>query len=288
MSETRPVGVVGAGTMGAGVAQCLAAAGHRVIVVDPVRKALVDGLSRLRDGLRLATLLRRLPATPPDDVLARVRWTEEITDLADARFVIECGPERLALKDKLFGELDVICPADAVLASCTSAVPIERLAVNTRRPDRVLGTHFMNPVPLKDSVEVIRAAVTSDDTVDRALALLASMGKQGIVVRDAPGFVSNRVLMLTVNEASIVVQENTADPSTVDKIFQDCFGHAMGPLATADLIGLDTVLDSLVVLQECTNDSRFAPSRLLADLVCAGDLGRKTGKGFHTYHNPPT
>ncbi|SDM65236.1 3-hydroxyacyl-CoA dehydrogenase family protein [Allokutzneria albata] len=280
MNGARPVGVIGAGTMGAGVAQCLAEAGREVIVVDPVPGALTSGLDRLREGLRLTKQLRRLPSTPPPDALALVRWTTEITELGAACFVIECAPERLALKDKIFAELDVVCRPDAVLASCTSTVPVERLAANTRRPDRVLATHFMNPAPLKRSVEVVRGALTSDNTVDRTLALLTDLGKQGIVVRE---FVSTRVVLLAVNEAAHAVQAQSADPSTVDKVFQDCLGHAMGPLATADLIGLDTVLDSLVVLQEYTNDPRFAPSRLLADLVCAGHLGRKTGRGFHTY-----
>ncbi|WP_086818875.1 3-hydroxyacyl-CoA dehydrogenase family protein [Allokutzneria sp. NRRL B-24872] len=280
MNAARPIGVIGAGTMGAGVAQCLAEAGHEVIVVDPVPGALEAGRDRLREGLRLGKQLRRLPSAPQQDALAHVRWTEEITELSGAEFVIECAPERLALKDKVFGELDVVCRPDAVLASCTSTVPVERLAANTRRPKRVLATHFMNPAPLKRSVEVVRGPLTSDDTVDRTLELLAGIGKLGIVVGD---FVANRTVLLAVNEAAHVVQARTADPSTVDKIFQECLGHAMGPLATADLIGLDTVLDSLVVLQEYTNDPRFAPSRLLADLVCAGHLGRKTGRGFHSY-----
>ncbi|MFG2011649.1 3-hydroxyacyl-CoA dehydrogenase family protein [Micromonospora sp. NPDC048868] len=173
-----------------------------------------------------------------------------------------------------------------MLASVTSAIPIDRLAASTRRPDRVVGTHFMNPAPLRDSVEVVRAPRTSADTLQRTLDLLTAIGKTGIVVADGPGFVINRVLMLTVNEAAEVVGQGTADAATVDRVFQECLGHATGPLRTADLIGLDTVVDTLLVLLECTGDPRFRPGRTLRELVDAGRYGRKSGSGFHTYPRP--
>ncbi|CAL9617558.1 3-hydroxyacyl-CoA dehydrogenase family protein [Streptomyces sp. enrichment culture] len=277
------VGVAGAGTMGVAVAQCLAGAGHDVIVTDPDRHALTTGPARLRDGARAAVLLRKAPPDAPGTLPALVRWTDDPGDLAGASFVIECAPERLPLKEELFRTLDAVCPPGAVLASCTSAIPVGRLAARTGRPDRVLGMHFMNPAYAKDAVEVIRGPHTGAGTLDRALGLLAGMGKHGIVVSDAPGFVSNRVLMATVNDAAAVVEAGTADAATVDRVFQECFGHAMGPLRTADLIGLDTVVDSLDVLRTLTGDTRFTPCALLARLVADGRLGRKSGQGFHSY-----
>ncbi|MFH8991108.1 3-hydroxyacyl-CoA dehydrogenase family protein [Streptomyces sp. NPDC017940] len=278
------VGVVGAGTMGTGIAQCLAEAGHRVIVVDPEESALATAPARLRDGIRLARMFRKQPAAVAmDAALDAVTWARSPRDLADARFVLECAPERIPLKEKVFRELDDACRGDAVFATVTSAIPVGRLAAQTGRPRQVLGMHFMNPAPLKEAVEVIRGPRTADETLDTALALLAGIGKTGIVVSDAPGFVSNRVLMLTINEAATVVQQGTADAATVDRIFQDCFGHTMGPLATGDLIGLDTIVDTLYVLLECTGDERFQPCGQLRDLVAAGHAGRKTGQGFHRY-----
>ncbi|MEV0438868.1 3-hydroxyacyl-CoA dehydrogenase family protein [Streptomyces spectabilis] len=278
------IGVVGAGTMGVGIAQCLVEAGHRVVAVDPEDAARATAPGRLRDGIRLARMVRKTPAgVPMDRALAAVTWTARLADLAEAWFVLDCAPERIPLKEKLFRELDEVCPSGAVLATGTSAIPVERLAARTARPERVLGLHFMNPAPMKEAVEVVRGPRTSDETLDTALALLAGIGKKGIVVHDGPGFVSNRVLMLTVNEAATVVQQGTADPATVDRIFQECFGHAMGPLATGDLIGLDTIVDTLYVLLECTGDQRFQPCEGLRALVADGHLGRKSGRGFHRY-----
>ncbi|MEU2561446.1 3-hydroxyacyl-CoA dehydrogenase family protein [Streptomyces longispororuber] len=285
--EKGVIGVVGAGTMGVGIAQCLAEAGHQVVAVDPEESALATAPARLRDGIRLARMVRKAPAAVPmDRALAAVAWTPRLEDLAGARFVVDCAPERIPLKERLFRDLDQVCPPGAVLATGTSAIPVERLAARTRRPERVLGLHFMNPAPMKEAVEVVRGPRTSDATLAAALALLADLGKQGIVVADGPGFVSNRVLMLTVNEAATVVQQGTADPATVDRIFEQCFGHTMGPLATGDLIGLDTIVDTLYVLLECTGDERFHPCEELRRLVTAGHHGRKTGRGFHRYGGP--
>lgn len=282
---TGVVGVVGAGVMGLGVTQCLAEAGYLVRAVDPDPQALSTGPQRLRDGLRLSRLLGRDRGggAPVPELLSRVRWTGRLGELAGALFVIECVRERVPAKQAVFRQLDEICPPRAVLASCTSAVPITRLAGVTGRPDRVLGMHFMNPAPLKDTVEVVTTSSTSEQTLGSAVELLGSLGKSAIVVSDAPGFVSNRVLMLTINEAATVVAQGTANARQVDDIFQRCFGHPLGPLRTADLIGLDTVLDTLDVLREHTGDARFEPCPLLADLVRAGRTGRKRGSGFHHY-----
>ncbi|MFJ9030556.1 3-hydroxyacyl-CoA dehydrogenase family protein [Streptomyces sp. NPDC102274] len=313
-----PVGVVGAGTMGIGVAQCFAEAGYPVVVVDPDPAALGSGPARLRAGVRMAGLLRR-PSSPSAGAEAgagtgaaagtrtgtttgttkgvgggrpapsspfpeeRVVWSEKLSDLAPALFVVECAREQVPIKEEILRQLDQVCGPDTVFASCTSCIPITRLGSFTGRPDRVIGTHFMNPAPLKDAVEVIRAPRTSEQTVRRTVDLLAELGKRALVVRDAPGFVTNRVLMLTLNEAATVLGEGTADAETVDRIFQDCFGHPMGPLRTADLIGLDTVLDSLEVLREFTGDERFRPCALLARHVAEGSVGRKSGRGFYEY-----
>ena len=277
-------GVVGAGVMGIGITQCLARAGHAVLVVDPDPGALSTGPRRLRDGLRLDRLLGRgYSDIPVDAFLSRVRWTDRLSDLSGAVFVIECVRERVPDKERVFHELDAICPPQAVFASCTSAIPIGRLAGVTGRSDRVLGMHFMNPAPLKDTVEVIKALTTSEETLHRAMNLLGTLDKKAIVVSDAPGFVSNRVLMITINEAATVVQQGTADVEQVDEIFQNCFGHPMGPLRTADLIGLDTILDTLDVLREHTGNPLFEPCPLLTDLVHTGCTGRKSGSGFYDY-----
>ncbi|MFE7130084.1 3-hydroxyacyl-CoA dehydrogenase family protein [Streptomyces sp. NPDC057638] len=281
------IGVVGAGTMGVGVAQCAAEAGHRVVVVDSSAAALDSAPDRLRAGIRLRRLMAGAAPPREADAPARVRWTDRLAELADARFVIECARERIVVKEEVFRGLDGVCGPDTILASCTSAIPVARLAAVTDRADRVIGTHFMNPAPLKAAVEVIRGPLTSERTVRSTEHLLASLGKRGIVVNDGPGFVSNRVLMATVNDAAAVVQAGTADARSVDEIFQECFGHSMGPLRTADLIGLDTVVDSLHVLRECTGDPRFVPCALLVSLTAAGHVGRKSGRGFHVYAPKP-
>jgi 3-hydroxyacyl-CoA dehydrogenase len=278
------IGVAGGGVMGTGVAQCFAAAGHDVVVADPDPRALAAGPARVRDGVKLAALLGRRPSGGPlSAVLPRIRWTGRLEELGGSEFVVECAVERLPVKERLFTDLDRICSTAAVLASCTSAVPIGRLAAATARADRVLGTHFMNPAPLKDAVEVVRAAATSDEALRTTTDLLTGLGKRAIVVADGPGFVANRVLMATVNEAIATVHDGIADAATVDQVFEGCFGHAMGPLRTADLIGLDVILDSLVVLRDCTGNPMYAPCPLLTELVGRGDLGRKTGRGFHSY-----
>lgn len=282
------VGVVGAGTMGIGVAQCFMEAGHPVVVVDPDPDALGSGPERLRAGMKLARMLGRRPRRAGDTAAAPVTWSAELADLSDALFVVECAVEKEPVKELVLRELDAVCGPETVFASCTSCIPVTRLGSFTSRPDRVIGTHFMNPAPLKDTVEVIRAPGTSEDTVRRTEEFLAGIGKHGVVVRDAPGFVTNRVLMLTLNEAAAVLDEGTADAATVDQIFQECFGHPMGPLRTADLIGLDTVVDSLDVLREHTGDDRFRPTPLLARLVAQGRTGRKTGGGFYPYPEPGT
>ncbi|MBF6236955.1 3-hydroxyacyl-CoA dehydrogenase family protein [Nocardia otitidiscaviarum] len=279
---TRVVGVLGAGTMGAGIAQCLAQAGREVIVVEPDPTAVERARRGLDEAVRLALLLGRGDRRTALDTARRVRWSDTIDEFDAVDFVIECAVERIELKEKLFADLDRVCPADTVLASITSAIPIARLAAATARPDRVLGLHFMNPAPLTDAVEVVRGAATSPDTMARAADLLTALGKQPIVVGDRPGFVLNRLLMLSIAEAAALLDAGET-AATVDDLFEQCLGHRMGPLRTADLIGLDNVADTIEVLRRETGEQHYRVPPALAALVTAGHFGRKTGQGFHDY-----
>ncbi|WP_280386785.1 3-hydroxyacyl-CoA dehydrogenase family protein [Nocardia wallacei] len=276
------VAVIGAGTMGTGIAQCLAQAGFRVEIVEPDPEAAERSRRDLREAVRLALLLGHVDRATAAGAAERVRWVAKIGELDGADFVIECATERIALKETLFGELDRHCPAHTVLASCTSAIPIARLAAATERPDRVLGLHFMNPAPLTTAVEVVRGAQTAPQSLARATDLVGALGKEAIVVGDRPGFVLNRVLMLCIAEAAATLDTGT-DAATVDALFEQCLGHRMGPLRTADLIGLDNVADTLEVLRHETAEPHYRVPPALAALVDAGHHGRKTGRGFHDY-----
>ena len=283
MSE-QIIGVVGGGVMGTGVAQNLAQTGHTVALIDRYEEALDKARENLAQALRFQRFLKQPGrADKPAEVLARIQLGTDLNALAGAAYVIENVTENWPIKREVYAALEAICPPACVFAANTSAIPITRIASATRRPAQVIGIHFMNPVPQKNVVEVIRGFHTSDATLETTRALLQRMGKTGIVVNDSPGFVSNRVLMLTVNEAIFLLHEHVAVAEDVDQIFKSCFGHPMGPLETADLIGLDTILYSLEVLYESFNDPKFRPCPLLKQMVDAGLLGRKSGKGFFTY-----
>lgn len=278
------VGVVGAGVIGVGLAQHLATTGHRVVLVEVDRATRERAPAEIARGVRLEALTN--PAARGLDhetVLARVELTGDHAQLDAVDFVIENATESLATKQEIYRGLARVCREDCVFAANTSAIPITRLASAVSRPERLIGMHFMNPVPRKPVVEVIRGAATSDETVRAAETLLSQMEKRAIIVKDAPGFVSNRVLMLTLNEAIHVVEDGVAPPADVDEIFVTCFAHKMGPLATADLIGLDTVLHSLEVLHESFGGDKFRPCGLLRQMVDEGQLGRKSGRGFFEY-----
>ncbi|HWK88482.1 MAG TPA: 3-hydroxyacyl-CoA dehydrogenase family protein [Longimicrobium sp.] len=278
------VGVVGAGVMGVGVAQNLAQTGHRVVLLDLSREVLDRARAGIEKGVRFHGFFTKTKGGPtPAEVLSRITFTTEYAPFAEADFVVENATEKVPVKEGIYPVLDQVCPPHAVFAADTSCISITRIGGWTGRPDRVLGMHFMNPVPLKPVVETIRGLHTSQQTVDTALQLLKQMGKEGIVVNDLPGFVSNRVLMLTINEAAWLVQDGVAAAEDVDRIFVTCFGHKMGPLATGDLIGLDTILYSLEVLYESYQDPKFRACPLLRKMVDGGLHGRKSGRGFFDY-----
>lgn len=276
------IGVVGAGVMGAGVAQNLAQAGHEVVLVDLTQQHLTDALNRIERACRMSRLLGH-GEVDTDAVLAAITPSTEIEALAKADAVIENITEDWERKRALYRDLDRVCGPDTIFIANTSAIPITRIASATARPGNVVGVHFMNPVPMKTAVELIPGKRTSPETVERTRAILTDMNKRAIDVRDSCGFVSNRVLMLTVNEAAFLVYEGVATAQTVDDVFRSCFGHPMGPLETADLIGVDTILYSVEVLYEHFADSKYRPCPLLKQMTDAGLHGRKSGEGFYRY-----
>ncbi|HJT58205.1 MAG TPA: 3-hydroxyacyl-CoA dehydrogenase family protein [Ktedonobacteraceae bacterium] len=282
--DIRIVGVVGSGVMGVGVAQNLAQSGYKVILLDVAEEILKHARDEITKNVRFARLFNKSASQESiDTILERITYTTEYGPFADADFVIENVTEKWEIKQQVHRQLDALCPSHCVFAANTSAISITRIGSVTHRPAQVIGMHFMNPVPMKSMVEVIRGYHTSEETIATARSLLTTMGKECVVVNDMPGFVSNRVLMLTVNEAIFLVQDQVASAEDVDKIFKSCFGHKMGPLETADLIGLDTILYSIEVLHESYNDSKYRPCPLLKKMVDAGLYGRKNGKGFYSY-----
>lgn len=276
------IGVVGAGVMGVGVAQNLAQTGHEVILVDTTEEILAEARSTIRNNCRMSRLMGG-PDLDADAVLARISTGVGAAAVAKADIVIENVTENWAVKEQVYRELDRACGADTVFVVNTSAIPITQVASITQRPANVIGVHFMNPVPAKPAVEMIPGVHTSERTVERTRDMLTAMGKRAIPVKDSCGFVSNRVLMLTVNEAAYLVHEGVADAAGVDDVFRSCFGHPMGPLETADLIGVDTILYSVEVLYENYSDSKYRPCPLLREMTAAGLHGRKTGRGFYDY-----
>jgi 3-hydroxybutyryl-CoA dehydrogenase len=281
----QTVGVIGAGVMGIGVAQNLAQTDHQVILVDVSEEILEKTRQEIRNNIRFQGFFnKKEKAENSQDILSRIKLSTNYKFLDQADFVIENVTEKWDIKKEVYAQLDAICPERAVFAANTSAISITRIASVTNRADKVIGMHFMNPVPMKQMVEMIRGYHTSDETIETATKLLAQMGKECILVNDSPGFVSNRVLMLTVNEAIFLLQDQVASAEQVDRIFKTCFGHKMGPLETADLIGLDTILFSIEVLYESFNDSKYRPCPLLKKMVAAGLYGRKSRQGFYTYN----
>jgi 3-hydroxybutyryl-CoA dehydrogenase len=285
LPRLETIGVIGAGVMGIGLAHALAQSGLRTLLIDVSDSILESALGQIRNNVRFQRLFHKSQGSGPEEILGRIKVSADYEVLRDADFVVENVTEKFDVKTEVYRRLDTICPSQCVFAANTSAIPITRIGALTGRPTRVLGMHFMNPVPLKSAVEVIRGYHTSDATIATATRLLGLMGKKAILVNDSPGFVSNRVLMLTINEAIFLVQEKVASAEVVDDIFKNCFEHKMGPLETADLIGLDTILFSIEVLYDEFKDSKFRPCPLLRQMVDAGLHGRKSGRGFYSYED---
>ncbi len=269
--------VVGAGQMGGGIAQVVAASGRRVSLHDAAPGAVDRGLGSMRRSLEK---LAEKGGADPDDALARV---EPVDDLVAADLMVEAVVEDPAVKEDVFRRADATLPPDAVLASNTSSIPITTLAAATKRPDRVIGMHFFNPVPVLKLVEVVRGEETSDDTAEAITELARELGKTPAVANDFPGFVSNRILMPFINEAVWALHDGVAEAEAIDTIAKLGFAHPLGPLALADLIGLDTCVAIMEVLRDGLGDERYEPCPLLRNLVRAGKVGRKSGAGFFIY-----
>jgi len=269
--------VVGAGQMGGGIAQVVAASGRRVSLYDAAPGAVERGLETMRKSLGK---LAEKGGPEPDEVLARI---ESADDLVPADLMIEAVVEDAAVKEEVFRRADETLPQEAIQASNTSSIPISTLAAATARPDRVIGMHFFNPVPVLQLVEIVRGRETSDETAEAITELARELGKTPAVANDFPGFVSNRILMPFINEAVWALRDGVAEAEAIDTIAKLGFAHPMGPLALADLIGLDTCVAIMEVLRDGLDDERYAPCPLLKDLVSAGKLGRKSGAGFYIY-----
>ncbi len=283
MSEIQTVAVVGAGTMGSGIAHVFARAGFQVLLCDVEQRFLDRALGQIRTNLSREAAKGKLVEAEVEPCLSRITPTVDRESLASAQFAVEAAPERFDLKAGIFRDLDRSLSESAILATNTSSISITRIAALTRRPKQVIGMHFFNPVPIMALVEVVRGMATSDETNATVRALAVKLGKTPVEVNDAPGFVSNRVLMPLINEAAFAVMEGVATPEAVDQVFKLGMAHPMGPLTLADFIGIDICVDILRVLQEGFGDPKYRPCPLLVRMVDAGWLGRKTGRGFYTY-----
>ena len=277
------VGVVGAGTMGHGIAQVAAQAGLDVVLVDVSAPALERGMAGIGKSLDRLVTKGKLSADDRTACLSRITTAGDVGTLHDADLVVEAVVEKLPVKESVLAELDRLCGPETILATNTSSISITRLAAATRRPDRVIGMHFMNPVPVMQLVEIIRGLATSQDTYARVEAATRRMGKTPVEVHDAPGFVSNRVLLPMINEAIFALHEGVGTAEAIDQVMKLGMNHPMGPLALADLIGLDVCLDILRVLHDGFGDPKYRPCPLLVKMVDAGYLGRKSRRGFYSY-----
>ena len=282
----RQVAVVGAGVMGRGVTAALVRSGIEVTLVDLSTEILADARRGIRDDLRAATLLLGRPTLSTAESLALVTTVTDLDRVSTADLVIENVTERFDVKAPVHQALDRSCRPDVVIAVNTSAIRIKRLASLVSHPERVVGMHFMNPAAVKTTVEVIRGPASSPSAINAGVSFLRRIGKESVVVNASAGFVTNRVMMLTINEAILIAEQEVATCADIDRLFVECFGHRMGPLQTADLIGLDTVKLSLDVLLDDLKDERFRPASLLEQLVAEGRHGRKTGRGFFSYGSP--
>ena len=281
--EIRTFGVIGSGQMGNGIAQVAAAAGLNVVMLDIKEEFVQKGMANITRILSRSVEKGKLAADEKDAILGRIATTTELSEMAKVDFLVEAATENEKIKFQLFKDLDEICPAHTILSTNTSSIPIGRIAAQTGRPDKVVGMHFMNPVPVMKLVEVIRGLATSDETFQLTWDLSVKFGKAPAESSDFPGFIANRILMPMINEAVFTLYHGVGTPEAIDTVMKLGMNHPMGPLELADLIGLDTCLAIMETLYEGFKDSKYRPCPLLRKYVEAGWLGRKTGRGFYEY-----
>ena len=281
--EIKRVGVIGAGQMGGGIAQVCSSIGKAVILCDIKQEFVDSGMTTITNNLQRSVSKDRISQKDMDDIISNIGVTLDQGDLIDCDIIVEAIVEDVEIKKNLFSNLGNICNEKTILASNTSSIPIATLAEASGRPSKVVGMHFMNPVPVMKLVEVIRAKATSDDTFDTTFNLAENLGKVPVLVNDFPGFVSNRILLPMLNEAIFCVMDGVAEPDAIDTVMKLGMSHPMGPLTLADFIGLDTCLAIMEVLHNDLNDDKYRPCPLLEEMVALGKLGKKSGEGFYKY-----
>ena len=279
------IGVVGAGQMGAGIAQVAATAGLKVVLQDISAQFAEQALDSISKHLTKKVQQEKITEEAKNSIIDNIALTTEISEMTEVDFVVEAASEQELIKFSIFNELDKVCPPHAILATNTSSIPIGRIAARTKRPAKVIGMHFMNPVPVMKLVEIIRGLATSDDTYETTVQLTEKLGKSPALASDYPGFIANRILIPMINEAVFCLYQGVGDCEAIDKVMKLGMNHPMGPLALADLIGLDTCLAILETLHTGLGDPKYRPCPLLRQYVESGWLGRKSGRGFYVYEN---